>query len=98
MAGFATQTSFAGHPSRSATAGHALTFNPDHLMGAGHALLPTKNRIESSNKTNRSPHPPSSASRVHTESGNNREFYREFYKIEASGSPETANNGVGVGR
>ena len=35
MAGFATQTSFAGHPSRSATAGHALTFNPDHLMGAG---------------------------------------------------------------
>jgi hypothetical protein len=27
--------SFAGHPSRSATTGHALTFNPDHLMGAG---------------------------------------------------------------
>ena len=34
MAGFATRASFAGHPSRSATAGHALTFNPDHLMGA----------------------------------------------------------------
>jgi cobalt-zinc-cadmium efflux system membrane fusion protein len=35
MAGFATRTSFAGHPSRSAAACHALTFNPDHLMGAG---------------------------------------------------------------
>ena len=36
MAGFATRASFAGHPSRSTTARHALTFNPDHLMGAGH--------------------------------------------------------------
>src|SRR5450755_4122992 len=36
MAGFATRASFAGRPSRSATTGHALTFNPDHLMGAGH--------------------------------------------------------------
>ena len=30
-------TGFAGHPSRSATAGHALTFNPDHPMGADQA-------------------------------------------------------------
>ena len=35
MAGFATRVSFAGHPSHSATADHALTFNPDHLLGAG---------------------------------------------------------------
>jgi hypothetical protein len=35
MAGFATRASFAGHPSRSATTGPALTFNPDHLMGPG---------------------------------------------------------------
>jgi hypothetical protein len=35
MAGFATLASFAGHPSRSGTAGHALTFNSDHQMGAG---------------------------------------------------------------
>ena len=35
MAGFATRASFAGHPSHSATADHALTFNPDHLSGAG---------------------------------------------------------------
>ena len=35
MAGFETWASFAGHPSRSATAGHALTFNPDHQTGAG---------------------------------------------------------------
>ena len=35
MASFATWASFAGHPSRSATAGHALTFNPDHPTGAG---------------------------------------------------------------
>jgi P-type Cu+ transporter len=34
MAGFATRASFAGHPSHIATASHALTFNPDHLMGA----------------------------------------------------------------
>src|ERR1039458_8541344 len=40
MAGFATRASFAGHPSRSATAGHALLFNPDHLMGAGHGHDP----------------------------------------------------------
>jgi hypothetical protein len=38
MAGCATRASFAGHPSRSVMAGHALTFNPDHLMGAGHRL------------------------------------------------------------
>ena len=36
MAGFETWASFAGLPSRSATAGHALTFNPDHPTGAGH--------------------------------------------------------------
>src|ERR1019366_1690406 len=40
MAGFATRASFAGHPSRSAPAGHALLFNPDHLMGAGHGHDP----------------------------------------------------------
>jgi hypothetical protein len=40
MAGFATRASFAGHPSRSATTGHALTFNPDHLMGAGQLDAP----------------------------------------------------------
>jgi hypothetical protein len=27
----------------------------------------------------------------------NREFYREFCKIVASGAPETANNGVATG-
>ena len=42
MAGFATGASFAGHPSRSATADHALTINPDHLMGAGHPKLTVK--------------------------------------------------------
>ena len=35
MAGFATRTSFAGHPSRGAKARHALTFKSDHLSGAG---------------------------------------------------------------
>lgn len=35
MAGYATPTSSAGHPGRSATADHALTLTPDHLMGAG---------------------------------------------------------------
>lgn len=35
MAGCATRTSFAGHPGRSAKARHALTFKPDHPMGAG---------------------------------------------------------------
>ena len=35
MAGFETWASFADLPSRSATAGHALTFNPDHPTGAG---------------------------------------------------------------
>ena len=39
MAGFATRASFAGHPSCSATAGHALTFNPDQLMGAGQFVV-----------------------------------------------------------
>jgi hypothetical protein len=39
LAGFATRASFAGHPSRSATTGHALTFNPDHLMGAGQSRV-----------------------------------------------------------
>ena len=33
---------FAGHPSRSATAGHALTFNPDHLTGAGQDIATMK--------------------------------------------------------
>jgi len=37
MAGFATRASFAGHTSRSPTTGPTLTFNPDHLMGAGQA-------------------------------------------------------------
>ena len=41
MAGFATRASFAGHTSRSATAGHALTFNPDHLMGADQTVSAT---------------------------------------------------------
>ena len=36
MAGCATPTSSAGHPGHSATADHALTLTPDHLMGAGH--------------------------------------------------------------
>ena len=51
MAGFATRASFAGHPSRSATAGHALTFTPDHLMGAGQSsrqertAAPTKRKV-----------------------------------------------------
>ena len=39
MAGFETWASFAGLPSRSATAGHALTFNPDHPTGAGHRIV-----------------------------------------------------------
>ena len=39
MAGFETWASFAGLPSRSATAGHALTFNPDHPTGAGQSSL-----------------------------------------------------------
>jgi hypothetical protein len=39
MAGFATRASFAGHTRRGATARHALTFNPDHLMGAGHGQV-----------------------------------------------------------
>jgi hypothetical protein len=34
MAGCATRTSYAGHPSNSATADHELTFEPDHPMGA----------------------------------------------------------------
>ena len=34
MAGFATRASFAGHPSHSATADHALTFNPDRGLAA----------------------------------------------------------------
>jgi hypothetical protein len=34
MAGCATRTNFAGHPGYSAAAGHALTFNLDHPMGA----------------------------------------------------------------
>jgi hypothetical protein len=38
VAGCATRTSFAGHPSRSAKTKHALTFNLDHPMGAGHSL------------------------------------------------------------
>jgi hypothetical protein len=38
MAGCATPASSAGHPSRGAPNRHALTFNLDHLMGAGHAM------------------------------------------------------------
>ena len=38
MACFVTWTSLAGHTSRSVNAGNALTFNPDHLMGAGQGL------------------------------------------------------------
>ena len=36
MAGCATRTSDAGHPSIEAKAGDALTSKLDHLMGAGH--------------------------------------------------------------
>ena len=46
MAGFATRTSFAGHPSRSAQAGHALTLQSDHLMGAGQAELRDQARLQ----------------------------------------------------
>lgn len=35
MAGHATRTSFAGHPSIEAKADDALTFKLDHLMGSG---------------------------------------------------------------
>ncbi|HLL41383.1 MAG TPA: hypothetical protein VK357_17220, partial [Rubrobacteraceae bacterium] len=31
--------SLAGHPGRGLQAGHALTFTPDHLVGAGHRHL-----------------------------------------------------------
>ena len=33
----ATRTRFAGYPGRSAKSRHALTLQPDHLMGAGQA-------------------------------------------------------------
>jgi hypothetical protein len=46
MAGFATRASFAGHTSRSATTGPALTFNPDHIMGAGPGLKDEKLLID----------------------------------------------------
>jgi Methyltransferase domain len=46
MAGFATRASFAGHPSHSATASHALTFNPDHLMGAGQQSMAQKRKSD----------------------------------------------------
>ena len=36
MAGYATRTSYAGHPSHSAKADHELTFTSDHPMGADH--------------------------------------------------------------
>lgn len=36
MAGYATPTSSAGHPSGRVSAGHELTLQPDHSMGAGH--------------------------------------------------------------
>ena len=37
VAGCASPASSAGHPGRGAPACHALTFNPDHSMGAGHS-------------------------------------------------------------
>jgi hypothetical protein len=40
---------------------------------------------------------PSSTSRVHTESGNNREKNREFCKIGASGAPETVDSAAAAG-
>jgi hypothetical protein len=39
MAGCATRTSFAGHPSIEAKAFDALTSTLDHLMGSGHKLI-----------------------------------------------------------
>ena len=39
VAGCAPPASSAGHPGRGAPACHALTFDPDHFMGAGHALI-----------------------------------------------------------
>jgi hypothetical protein len=38
MAGAAIRTGYAGHPGHSAPAGHALTFNLDHPMGANDHL------------------------------------------------------------
>ncbi len=38
MAGRAIPASSAGHPGRGAPTRHALTFNPDHLMGASHGV------------------------------------------------------------
>src|SRR5918995_5149337 len=37
LAGCASPASSAGHPDRGAPTCHALTFDPDHLMGAGQA-------------------------------------------------------------
>ena len=39
MAGCAIPTSSAGHTTRRAQADNALTFNPDHSMGAGQSRL-----------------------------------------------------------
>ena len=43
MAGFAIRTSFAGHTSNSVKAADELTYDLDHLVGAGqfHLLLPS---------------------------------------------------------
>ena len=41
MAGSATRTSFAGRTSHGVKTDHALTFNPDHPMGAGQCLATT---------------------------------------------------------
>jgi len=38
VAGCASSASSAGHPGRGAPACHALTLDPDHLMGAGQSL------------------------------------------------------------
>jgi DNA-binding CsgD family transcriptional regulator len=51
MAGFATRASFAGHPSRSATAGHALTFNQDHPMGAGQITFRENDKVHWRNRS-----------------------------------------------
>ena len=38
VAGYASRTSFAGHAGPSPSPEHALTFKPDHPVGAGHGL------------------------------------------------------------
>src|SRR5215212_12087364 len=57
VAGCATPTSSAGHTNRGVTPDHALTFNLDHLMGAGHVRschLPSRVTAKSGAKITRS--------------------------------------------